>query len=232
MAVVARATWRDAAARRPADAAVPTTPPACVLAHVDLAASRPDGTIALRVFTPTVAEHGWSTGHTLVQVVVEDMPFLVDSVVAALSQLDVNGARAHPPGAGGAPRRHRTPCSRCCERGPARPAGERAPTNGTSRGSPSRSAGRPTRTLRQIESTLRRVLRDVGEAVEDYPKMRQRALDAADGHAELSRYRSADAEVTDAEELLRWLADDHFTFLGLPASTASTWWTARTYCVR
>src|SRR5690606_19122427 len=53
-----------------------------------LAAVRPQGTSAVRVFTPTVDEHGWSSGHTVVEVVTDDMPFLVDSVTMALSRLD------------------------------------------------------------------------------------------------------------------------------------------------
>ena len=37
-----------------------------------------------RVFNPTVEAQGWSSGHTVVQIVTDDMPFLVDSVIAAL----------------------------------------------------------------------------------------------------------------------------------------------------
>jgi glutamate dehydrogenase len=210
MAIATR-YWRDAAAddllcRRADDAA------GLVLAHIDLAASRPDGTIALRVFTPTVAEHGWSTGHTLVQVVVEDMPFLVDSVVAALSQLDVTVHELIHPVL--VVRRDVTGMlvQVLADEPPAR--SER----GTDRRHESWitvEIGRETdeATLAQIEATLRRVLRDVAEAVEDYPKMRQRALDAA-ADVLSSPLPVSDAEVTDAEELLRWLADDHFTFLG------------------
>ncbi len=51
-----------------------------------LAQTRPQGTARVRVFTPTVPEHGWSAGgHTVVEVVTDDMPFLVDSVTMALT---------------------------------------------------------------------------------------------------------------------------------------------------
>ena len=40
----------------------------------------------MRVFTPTVDEHGWSTGHTVIEIVTDDMPFLVDSVTAELGR--------------------------------------------------------------------------------------------------------------------------------------------------
>ena len=51
-----------------------------------LAQHRPQGTANIRVFTPTVSEHGWSAGgHTVVEVVTDDMPFLVDSVTMELN---------------------------------------------------------------------------------------------------------------------------------------------------
>jgi glutamate dehydrogenase len=38
----------------------------------------------VRAFVPTEADHGWRSPHTIVQVVSDDMPFLVDSVRMAL----------------------------------------------------------------------------------------------------------------------------------------------------
>src|SRR5690625_1762905 len=56
--------------------------------HRQMAASRPDGTALVRVYTPTVEVTGWSTGRTVVEIVIEDMPFLVDSVTMALTRSD------------------------------------------------------------------------------------------------------------------------------------------------
>ena len=56
------------------------------LSHKSLAQQRPIGTANVRIFTPTVDEHGWSTGHTVLEIVTDDMPFLVDSVTAELSR--------------------------------------------------------------------------------------------------------------------------------------------------
>jgi NAD-specific glutamate dehydrogenase len=61
---------------------------------------------------------------------------------------------------------------------------------------------------------VRHVLEDVRQAVEDWPKMRTKALVVA---AELE---GAPPEGIDADEtalairFLRWMADNHFTFLG------------------
>ena len=55
------------------------------LSHKELAANRPVGTANVRVFTPTVQEEGWSCGHTVIEIVTDDMPFLVDSVSSYLT---------------------------------------------------------------------------------------------------------------------------------------------------
>src|SRR6478609_3895380 len=56
--------------------------------HRRFADERPVGTFNVRAFNPTPEDEGWSTTHTVVQIVVDDMPFLVDSVVAALGGFD------------------------------------------------------------------------------------------------------------------------------------------------
>ena len=40
----------------------------------------------IRVFNPEIAKHGWESKHTIVEIVVQDMPFLVDSVRMALNR--------------------------------------------------------------------------------------------------------------------------------------------------
>ena len=55
--------------------------------HRELASSRPQGTAAVRVVTPTSAEAGWSAaGRSVVEVVTDDMPFLVDSLTMELAR--------------------------------------------------------------------------------------------------------------------------------------------------
>ena len=59
--------------------------------HYKLATSRPQGTAQVRVFTPTVSEHGWSANaHSVVEVVTDDMPFLVDSITMQLANQQRN----------------------------------------------------------------------------------------------------------------------------------------------
>jgi glutamate dehydrogenase len=67
--------------------------------------------------------------------------------------------------------------------------------------------------LGDVRHEVARVLADVRAAVDDWSPMRTRALALADELAG-ARLPAPDTDVTDVVELLRWLAEDHFTFLG------------------
>ena len=54
------------------------------LSHWSLAQKPPAGGVRVKVYNPRFDEHGWETTHTVVQTHVDDMPFLVDSVVMEL----------------------------------------------------------------------------------------------------------------------------------------------------
>ena len=54
------------------------------LAHLHLSEHRPPGTARVRVYTPTFDDHGWASTHSVVEVVIDDMPFLLDSISMAL----------------------------------------------------------------------------------------------------------------------------------------------------
>ncbi|MFC7310495.1 NAD-glutamate dehydrogenase [Streptomyces monticola] len=179
--------------------------------HYRLAETRPQGTANVRVHTPTVEENGWTCSHSVVEVVTDDMPFLVDSVTNELSRQG-RGIHVviHPQVV---VRRDLT--GKLME---VLPAG--APTDAHDTLTESwihveidRETDRAD--LKQITNDLLRILSDVREAVEDWEKMRDAALRIAE---ELPSEPTADdlqnQEVEEARELLRWLAADHFTFLG------------------
>src|SRR6188474_2821105 len=56
------------------------------LAHWRLGAQRPAATPMVSVRTPTAASEDWDAPHTVVDVVTDDMPFVVDSVTMALDR--------------------------------------------------------------------------------------------------------------------------------------------------
>ena len=56
------------------------------VAHLNLARRRAPGTPKVRVYNPQVEQHGWQSTHTIVEIVVDDMPFIVDSVRMVLNR--------------------------------------------------------------------------------------------------------------------------------------------------
>ncbi|MBU2871641.1 NAD-glutamate dehydrogenase [Colwellia sp. E2M01] len=44
----------------------------------------------INVFNPSVSQNGWKSSHTIIEIIIEDMPFLVDSVGIALNRLGLS----------------------------------------------------------------------------------------------------------------------------------------------
>lgn len=180
--------------------------------HYRLAENRPQGTANVRVHTPTVEENGWTCSHSVVEVVTDDMPFLVDSVTNELTRQG-RGIHVviHPQVVV-----RRDVTGRLIEVLTTPPAGE-LPHDVHVESWIHVEIDRETdrSDLKQITADLLRVLSDAREAVEDWGKMREGALRIAEGLPD--EPVAADLppqEIEEARELLRWLAADHFTFLG------------------
>ncbi|MGA5002887.1 NAD-glutamate dehydrogenase [Streptomyces arboris] len=196
--------------------------------HYRLAENRPQGTANVRVHTPTVEENGWTCSHSVVEVVTDDMPFLVDSVTNELSRQgrgihvvihpqvtvrrDVTGKLIEV--LSGGPGTPKTSKGRKDKGG--KGAQAELPHDALVESWIHVEIDRETdrADLQQITADLRRVLSDVRETVEDWGKMRDAALRIADDLPGEPLDDLADEEVEEARELLRWLAADHFTFLG------------------
>ncbi|MFF5971647.1 NAD-glutamate dehydrogenase [Streptomyces sp. NPDC012769] len=183
------------------------------LSHYRLAENRPQGTANVRVHTPTVEENGWTCSHSVVEVVTDDMPFLVDSVTNELSRQG-RGIHVviHPQVLV-----RRDVTGRLIEVLAKQLPKDALPHDALTESWIHVEIDRETdkADLKQITNDLLRVLSDVRETVEDWEKMRDAALRIADGLPdEPTASDLRPTEVEEARELLRWLADDHFTFLG------------------
>ena len=49
-----------------------------------------DNEPVIHVFNPSVSNNGWKSSHTIIEVIVKDMPFLVDSIRIALNRLGLS----------------------------------------------------------------------------------------------------------------------------------------------
>ena len=164
-------------------------------------APRTDGP-RVRVFNPLPAEHGWESAHSVVQIVNDDMPFLVDSVGMALAGCDAQvHMLIHPVLAIG-----RDPGGHVLSIG---------------------SGGKPESVihieidrqadpadLRHIEAAILAALEDVRVCVRDWARQRERMLDCAAHFDSADGLPFAEEARKEAQAFLRWVADDHFTFLG------------------
>ncbi|MCB1240982.1 MAG: NAD-glutamate dehydrogenase, partial [Tetrasphaera sp.] len=183
-------------------------------AHRELAEVRQPGTANVRVFNPTTDVDGWSSARTVVQIVTDDMPFLVDSVTNAIvgQDLDIH-LLVHPQLVVSRDAAGRLESVEHAEPG----QGVRVDAVGRINESwMLLTIDRETdeQTLADLETTIRGVLTDVRESVEDWPKMRTRCLVIA-AELEGTPPVGLDAdEVRRATTFLRWMADNHFTFLG------------------
>jgi glutamate dehydrogenase len=186
-----------------------------VASHRQFAEHRAPGTAKVRVFTPMVEQNGWATGHSVIEIVTDDMPFLVDSVSAELARQD-RGIHlvVHPVvvvrrGLTGA-------LQQIVEGGPGDGRTAEIPRDCIVESWIHVEIDRESdaEDLETIAAAVRRVLEDVRVAVEDWPKMRARADQIADELVSSPPLGIGADEVGEAEQLLRWLADEHFTFIG------------------
>ncbi len=187
------------------------------LSHRQLAQERPVGTANVRAYTPTVDEHGWATGHTVVEIVTDDMPFLVDSVNAELSRQDRSiHLVVHPQvvvtrdAAGRLLEVLDVPAYSRDRTAPELPQG--AAVESWIHVEIDRESD--AEDLAALVDGLRRVLEDVRISVEDWPKMRRRMRDVATALEQEPPAGIAADEVSEAVQLLAWLSTNHFTFLG------------------
>ncbi|HEX2075014.1 MAG TPA: NAD-glutamate dehydrogenase [Geodermatophilus sp.] len=179
---------------------------AAVASHVTAGARRRRGEAVVRAVDGVVS--GAGEQRTTVEVVAEDMVFLVESVTAALTRLG-RGIHmvVHPRFAA-----RRDPSGVLLDLGPAESATPEDVVEAWIRVEVERKAEPGAR--QALVTELGSVLDDVHAAVRDWQPMRAKALEAADELDSCVPPGVPEEELRSAAHLLRWLADDRFTFLG------------------
>ena len=174
------------------------------LSHLAFARKREPGRARVRAFNPTIEEHGWQSTHTVIEIVNDDMPFLVDSVSMEANRhgltmhlivhpiLDVVRAADGTLAAIGSP-------------------GAESRRESFIHAEVDRVSGQAE--LAEIARDVERVLVDVRFAVSDWAPMRQKVLDIVE---EIGGNPPPlpEVELQEGKAFIAWLADNHFTFLG------------------
>lgn len=175
------------------------------LTHLELGRRKRKGQSMVSIFNPTVDKHGFESSYTIVEMVNDNMPFLVDSVAAAIMRHDLDiHITVHP--------------VLRVKRDGKHNVAEILPFDS--------DEGRlesyvhfvvdketDKHELKLLESEIQRALGDIGLAVRDWVPMRIKMLEAR----EILQYgpQGADSALRqESQALLQWMADDHFTFLG------------------
>jgi len=175
----------------------------------ELGAQRTRDTPKVRLFNPTVEKNGWGLEHTVMEIVNDDMPFLVDSVSAEIhrrdrkihlllhpvirTRRDAHGNRLEVTGTQAAPSDTTVESYMHVEIDQETEAAE----------------------LDSIRDTIELILREVRLAVRDWKVMRKTlADDVEELEAEAKKLPMSPEEVDEARAFLRWLDDGNFIFLG------------------
>ncbi|MEX0449176.1 NAD-glutamate dehydrogenase [Spiribacter sp. 221] len=175
------------------------------MSHWRLGADRQPGHTALAIYNPDPEQNGWESTHTVIQIVTDDRPFLVDSLSMAINEQGLMiHLIVHPV----------LEVARDAE-GWVTSVGESPVSDGEPEAwihiEVDRQAERQQ--LQALEEAIRSALEDVQVAVGDWQAMRQQAQRA---RAALRR-RAPDSDddyLEEVDDFLAWILDDHFTFLG------------------
>lgn len=183
-----------------------------VISHWNLGWKLQAGASQIRVYNPSVEQDGWESPHTVIQIVTEDMPFLVDSTAIALNQLGLTiHLTIHPLLAV-----QRDGTGRTIDVAAVSPSD--LPAQQSSPATPEAwihiEVDRQTDNARLevIQETVNQALADCAIAVGDWAPMQERLGKVAE---ELENVVGLDEQTRhECVAFLRWLLDDHFTLLG------------------
>ena len=192
---------KDLADRNPLDLC------GAVVAHWRTAKRRLPGEAKVNVYNPDLERDGWHSPYTVVEIVSDDMPFIVDSVTMELNRQGYGiELIIHP--VIRVVRDAEGELTEVLEPGGIAPGY-------TSESIIHAEVGRladPDR-LAVLRAGVELVLEEVKAAVDDWAPMRARATGiATELRRELPPVDSH--ELDEAEAFLEWLGEDHFTFLG------------------
>ncbi len=189
----------DLAARNPRELS------RAALAHLEFATRRAPGGSLVRVFNPQLQSEGFEGAHTLVLVVTDDMPFLVDSLGMAFGRADLAvHLIVHP-----VLQVRRDRRGRLLDIG----ANGAAPTHAESWQLYEIDRITDPVQLQKLQQDLEATLADVRVAVRDWRAMRERV------HTVINALENRPpplptAEVSEVAHLLAWMEERHFVFLG------------------
>ncbi|MGZ5096794.1 MAG: hypothetical protein ACXWG9_01830, partial [Usitatibacter sp.] len=174
------------------------------MAHLAYARQFATGTPKMRVYNPRVEEHGWSSAHTVIEIVNDDMPFLVDSVTMEVNR---QGHTLHL-------LIHPLFTTRRDKEGHLESIGPQS-KEGSQESLIHVEVDREldAAKLKELGSGILNVLADVRASYENWTAMRSR-MESIVKELEAPPPFLQGAETDETRAFLAWAADHHFTFIG------------------
>lgn len=163
----------------------------------------------IHIYNPEFERHGWQTTHTVVEIITKDMPFLVDSLRIALNQLHIISHLVIHMGDFCVVRNKDHTISDVL------PRNAKLPSNISVEAPVLIEIDRQTdpNVLKNLEEHLRKAIHDNRIVVDDWGPMRKKVCALIDELDELPSQHKND-EIEETKAFLRWIEDNHFTFLG------------------
>lgn len=167
--------------------------------------------IKVRIYNPEFGHHGWQTTHTVVEVICEDMSFLVDSLRMVINRM---GLTVHLIFHMGGIRFVRDELSH--EVTQVLPRYDESIPGATVEAPIFIEIDRQTdpAVLEELHRHFQSVLADNIAVVEDWQPMRDRMISIIQGLEKVPTHLDAD-ELDETKAFLTWIEDHHFTFLGM-----------------
>ena len=184
----------------------PSTLATIVIRQLEFMRQRPPGEMLIRVYNPSVDVEGWESPHTIVEMINDDMPFLVDTGTLALAEIGLGiHLIIHPV--------IRVSRDR---QGKLKALHDKKSGRGKAESVIQFQVDRRTSAVdhEEIEGRLVAAMEDVRSAVADWKAMESSAVDA---ETRLQEWAGGLEEewLDESRAFLRWLLDDNFVFLGV-----------------
>ncbi len=170
---------------------------------------RKPGQLKLRIFNPQFEELGWQSSHTIIELVQDDMPFLVDSLLMELNRREMTVHTIFHTGAFKVLR-------------DANDAITHVYPMGTDINEVSNEAlvyievdklSEPE-LLEGLTQAFQHILNDVKLCVQDWPEVMAKVDETVHILESLEVPETNKAALAESVEFLKWLSNNHFTFLG------------------
>ena len=166
----------------------------------------------IRIYNPDFERHGWQTTHTVVEIICDDMPFIVDSLRMVINRM---GLTSHLIIHMGGIRVKRDNHNHICDILPRN--GMISEENNVLHEAPIfMEIDRQTDPLmlEELHKSFERVLEDNRAVFEDWEKMRAEVREAIKELDHVSKVVDPN-ELEETKAFLNWIEDHHFTFLGI-----------------